>query len=135
MGPLQPVEVRLRIVAKSGLVFAGLTINTSGLESMPVIESCNWGILYILELKSRHYLACKVSRTPTMKLYCMILRTIVFSGKFLQLESGFRDYNEATFRPTRFVPRFPVCLRASHSYFKYMPIAFLVQLSRYILEL
>ena len=29
----------------------------------------------------------------TSHLHCMILRTIVFSGKILQLEFGFRDYD------------------------------------------
>jgi len=29
-----------------------------------------------------------------INIYCMILRTILFSGKILQLESGFRDYNK-----------------------------------------
>jgi len=41
------------------------------------------------------------------------------------LQGFSHPHNEATFCPTRFVPCFPICLRASHSYFKCMHIALL----------
>ena len=45
------------------------------------------------------------------------------------LQGFSHPHNEATFCPTQFVLHFPVCLWASHSYFKCMHIVFLLHFS------